>query len=1312
MKKFLLLICPLTIWALPQSPELLNGTASFVYAPNQLTITADDRSVLHWQEFSIAENETTRFQLPTIHSAILNRVMSATPSQIMGRLESNGQVLLINPNGVLVGKEAMIDVGSLIASTLDISSFQKDDWIFAGSSDASVINLGTIMAQDGDVLLIANTVVNEGSIENGSAGLIAGSEVILKPAGMDRLYVRGRDFSEAFTHDSEVDALEFEDGVLMATNKGSIRATDSVYVLGEKVLLTQDSRIDASGDFGGGTVLIGGDYQGKNGAIANAKYTWAEPGSVINASAKQQGNGGKVIVWADKGTGFYGEVFAQGGSLGGDGGFVEVSGDMLQFAGLVNTMAPLGKAGTLLLDPCAVTISTAVDSGFAVPYTFTGAVANVNNTNLVNNLNAGSVTIDASLGTAVTGSITVLAGADVGVTTLWTFSSTLTLSTVGAAGPITINASIQHSANAVGGVTLNAPTGQTITIDTPAAAGVATAVGSQNGITAIGSACSPNRPDVTVINHNAANTITTRLGFLGSTASGAINVTCGHLTVNGNTSNAVIGHGSQVGPLTISGIITVDASGPIDLQNRTPAQLLAGIGHGDKRFSAQSTSTLKGDICVSAQGNINMQYPPGTGSNVLRIGHGNVVSGAGGGPIPLLQGNISVYSGGNIELNSLSGADTMIGHYQGSVVSQNTSIGDIYVAAAGNIDLTCVGQTDAIIGHFSNGAFAGANLTNVTSNVCVIAGGYININAGALQAFCGIGSFATNLVGSVSVFAGTDNIATGAALFLNNSSTTLPNLAYVGHIQPVANGTSNTFVGVGGDLKIQGTAKSVIQSSANINVGVTGNITSTASKGHISTIDNNSAFTTQIWAGAAITTNGTFFYGFNVLGQISNIDIRAGSNVVLPYAISTSTGSVNIQTTTLFPPGQLWTTAGSVRNNLLMSACSLGTFAPTFANCAFESCFLPPIFAPTASLQNVQVFVSNTFPTSITTTTGNINVGANNNNNANCIPGSACCLSFTDLPSDIFLGAGGPPGTVISTVSGNIVVSGFRDIVNNLPLTTASSIQLDAWRNININAKVIAGTFCYTFAGGNTDVAPGVTVKAQDELLMISGLSMSIGANATLQSVTQDLTLVIDNQFPCPLPPFCTSASPGCCARPLFGTNTKFTVGAGAALSAATGLRIFSSLQNNTMISPSATLNTALNFTPGPTPFANTNQEVWCTYYPGVCGASNVGGFFVNPNPPNFTIFYKNCMQQATSQATVVITEFLLDLHPYNEFPGWMGEFWVKYLASESLEDKIVSSRDSLRKEPYYLRRRHLNIINHPKTWTHLEAESPLDTWP
>jgi len=139
----------------------------------------------------------------------------------------------------------------------------------------------------------------------------------------------------------------------LAGNGGTIK------VLGKNINIAATSALIATGNTGGGTILIGGNEHG-NGPEINASNTTIAEGSSINASALQSGNGGKVIVWSNNKTDFAGTILARGGAKSGDGGFVEISGKDLNVSDQpADLTASNGKTGTLLLDPENLIIQTA-----------------------------------------------------------------------------------------------------------------------------------------------------------------------------------------------------------------------------------------------------------------------------------------------------------------------------------------------------------------------------------------------------------------------------------------------------------------------------------------------------------------------------------------------------------------------------------------------------------------------------------------------------------------------------------------------------------------------------------------------------------------------------------------------------------------------------------------------------------------------------------------------------------------------------------------------------------------------------------------
>jgi filamentous hemagglutinin family protein len=298
-----------------------------------------------------------------------------------------------------------------------------------------VSNEGRLRANGGRVELTAaaarqvvdSVINNKGVIEANSVGQRNGMIVIgaateaSKPAGAPKQTVK-------------------ISGTLSAAGKRQNTNGGTIVVTGEDIKVA-NAQIDASGRAGGGKVMIGGDWGGgrptlglvnnpsarlESAPIATATTVSIDATTTIDASAKDSGNGGKVILWSDSQTTFAGTIFARGGSLAGDGGFVETSSHgQLVFAGSVDTRAPNGAAGTLLLDPYDVTIS----NGTTNSGNFSGGTWTPNNngstikaSDLVAQLGLGNVIVTTN------GSGTEAGNINVNANVTWGNNSTLTLS--------------------------------------------------------------------------------------------------------------------------------------------------------------------------------------------------------------------------------------------------------------------------------------------------------------------------------------------------------------------------------------------------------------------------------------------------------------------------------------------------------------------------------------------------------------------------------------------------------------------------------------------------------------------------------------------------------------------------------------------------------------------------------------------------------------------------------------------------------------------------------------------------------------------
>lgn len=322
-------------------------------------------------------------------------------------------------------------------------------------SDA-ISNTGRITADGGSVLLsaqvardVVDRVINtSGIIESRSIGVKNGS-----------ISIGGGQYG--IVHVS---------GQLNVSGLANGETGGTLKVLGEKVGVFAGSRINASGNRGGGTVLIGGNYRGQ-GTTQRAKATYVDRDAIIEADAIEQGDGGQVIVWSDESTRMYGQISARGGQFGGNGGLIETSGKWLDIGGaVVVASAPSGDSGMWLLDPLNVSIVSAA-TGTSFGGTFAGDLSlttwtpdnspsNVANGDINQALNNGTsvtITTDDSggvvgAGTAGVGNITQQAGANISKT-----AGADTTFTLEAANSITLNGTIANtSTSGVLNVVLNA----------------------------------------------------------------------------------------------------------------------------------------------------------------------------------------------------------------------------------------------------------------------------------------------------------------------------------------------------------------------------------------------------------------------------------------------------------------------------------------------------------------------------------------------------------------------------------------------------------------------------------------------------------------------------------------------------------------------------------------------------------------------------------------------------------------------------------------------------------------------------------------
>lgn len=476
---------------LPTGGQIVGGQGSISTSGNQMTIHQQTQNMAtNWHSFDVGQNNTVQFVQPDSSSVALNRVTGTSGSQIMGTLKANGQVFILNPNGVLFGKGARVNVAGLVASTKNINTedFMKGQYTLSGSgtSGAQVINQGSLTTSKGGYIVLAGErVSNSGTVTTpgGKTVLAAGKTVTLQldsggltsvsvngsvvnalvenrglisaANGQVYLTAKGKDMllNTVVNNSGTIEAkgLESRGGeiVLNGGDSGVVRQsgkllTDSqtgqggkITLEGQNIHLAGSSLTSATGKTGGGEVYVGGGWQGKDSRIKNASKVVMDKTATVDVSARDAGNGGTAVLWSDDYTNFRGTVLAKGGAQSGNGGRVETSShNNLQAFGDVNTSASSGKGGEWLLDPTNVTIVGEPESESGVKSstdagtdTFipTASGAQILNTSIETQLEQGAnVTIKTS-GTDTAGQYGDIA-VDVDITKKGGGDATLTLS--------------------------------------------------------------------------------------------------------------------------------------------------------------------------------------------------------------------------------------------------------------------------------------------------------------------------------------------------------------------------------------------------------------------------------------------------------------------------------------------------------------------------------------------------------------------------------------------------------------------------------------------------------------------------------------------------------------------------------------------------------------------------------------------------------------------------------------------------------------------------------------------------------------------
>jgi len=438
----------ITATTLPTGGNVISGniTISTPEVGKMDVNQTSNQGIVNWDTFNVGSSASVHFNQPTSRSSILNNVLSGQ-SIINGSIFSNGRLILVNPTGILTGPTSAIRSEGAILSTLNLTNqnYLNSTYNFSTNNNSTLINEGNIEGEY--VALLSPIITNKGTINtNVATSLAAGDNLKLSISDSNLLTVSVNpskikssinnegniksqngivtlktDIAQSVVdqvikiENAKADGLISENGIVkLVTNTGAITAKDikidagsngastisgtlnsnsdtsnsgSVEVTAKEIDINA-ATISADGKTGGGTILVGGDWQG-SGDLLQATYLNIDANSKITANALTSGSGGTIVAWSDiknsnSLTTVSGTLEAKG--IDGSGGQIETSGADLNINGIrVNTSSVSGSYGNWLVDPTDLTIGSSEASTYASNLSSTDVTLTADNTITLNN---------------------------------------------------------------------------------------------------------------------------------------------------------------------------------------------------------------------------------------------------------------------------------------------------------------------------------------------------------------------------------------------------------------------------------------------------------------------------------------------------------------------------------------------------------------------------------------------------------------------------------------------------------------------------------------------------------------------------------------------------------------------------------------------------------------------------------------------------------------------------------------------------------------------------------------------------------------
>lgn len=959
-----------TAVASPEGAQVVAGSASVSRVGDLTRITASNNAILNFRSLNILPHETVQFVQPSVSARVLGRITGGAPTLIQGSLLANGQVYLINQAGITFAAGSVVNVGAIYAGAARLSdaSFLGGEDRFTNASGAvrnygvitgefvsllgkEVASAGSIIADRGNVVLAAGNdifITRQGSsvmvkldatpptdqVRPSAAGdagpaapRVSNTGTIEAPGGGVRM-LAGDAFGIAVVQSGRVRAQRVE---IEGTGRGDVRVSGkidasnsavaglggAVAVTGQRVVI-DDATIDASGGAGGGSIRIGGDYQG-GGTLRRAERTFVTPGSSITADAVSTGSGGLVVVWSDQLTAMGGTLSARGGVLGGDGGVIETSSrGYLEVAGAKISAAGRGggKAGLLLLDPADIEIS---GSGLTGSGAFTGGTFDPDNVGPaatstirdsdINTLLAAntSVTITnvGSTGTGPNGgrirvdSTASLANANFGSAGN---AASLTLTS---AGSIVVNGAVASSVP----LTLTAVDAITVTSGSfaPRSLSATSTAGSivvSQGLTTVGSQSFsvPGGQSVTLGGtYTTTNSSFSVLGGLVITANTSVNVGSGNVDFTGNVTTASAGRAltitssgvtsfsgnigtagtrlglvavnpiSAVGSTNFNGtsvfasgvgfnqLTTFGGSGSVTIDVSSPAQTLT-INSLVLALPAATSVTLNSAGDMSLSNGVVASVTDRTTLTINASGRSVVIGGTGMGTTTQRLAGVSITAASL----DISGAAVLTTGAQSYTVTSDFAV-DSLDAATGGVGIAG-GSTAAV--SVAGPIVSGGGVT--TAGATVSLG---SVTSSGSQSYTGATS--TTLQGTYLTGNG-DFTVTGPALLGANSTVTAGtgDVSFTGSV--LSGGTARALTVTGNDISFGGAI-----GSATVGQGLTTlSVTGTANGGDTASVALATANASGaiVLAGTDVSASGGIAGGATVSASGATLSLRGVSS--------------------------------------------------------------------------------------------------------------------------------------------------------------------------------------------------------------------------------------------------------------------------------------------------------------------------------------------------------------------------------------------------------------------------------------------------